>query len=191
MQKRTLVWIAQVLTDYDLGRGAAFNSNLITMANYLRGRGMIVPTNQRTCYIADCWEGYPPGVPTLIVQIINAHAENVGSRMRDGLGKLARAMRAAGLLDWDDIAGWIVTMPKAPTPTPAAPVISSATIRLLVDTLNANARFSLGRDCDVVANLRDSAVADGLIKELDLYTCKSLVDEPVEAPVVTFVLKGL
>jgi hypothetical protein len=91
-----------------------------------------------------------------------------------------------------DLAYWVVDYGladyverelEAPV-APEAPVVSPATIKLLVRALNANSTQSLGRDCDGVCNLRASAVRDGLIKEVDLYTCESCVDEPVEAPVV-------
>lgn len=65
---------------------------------------------------------------------------------------------------------------------PEAPVISPATIKLLVSGINDSARFSLDMDSSDLIALRDSMVADGLIERVGMLDCKSLVGE---APVAS------
>jgi hypothetical protein len=107
------------------------------------------------------------------------YEDNEGTIQGATFGDLANHIVANALSDCTDREISVPVVPQAPV----VPSISPATISLFVGVLNANERRSLGRNCEGVCVLRDSAITDGLIKEVDLDACESCVDEPVEAPV--------
>lgn len=50
------------------------------------------------------------------------------------------------------------------------------TIAAMVEVINANARVSICRDSEIVQDVRDALIAQGCIKQVDLYNCEVGVD---------------
>jgi hypothetical protein len=126
---------------------------------------------------------------SLLVALVNNNRTRGHGKFYDDIQALADCLHSDGVLEqigFYDYAFCADEEPQVPV-VPVGPdvwAISPATINLLVAAINANSYCSLSRDCEALRDLQNSAVADGLIKRTDLYTCESCVDEPVEAPVV-------
>jgi hypothetical protein len=121
-----------------------------------------------------------------VAQVLNDFLDGGEPTLSDSIDELGDCMTLAGLLDSSGGRRYYVR-PQAPE----APAISPATINLIVAAINCNARTSLYKDCVALANVRNAMDKEGLIERVNGVKCRSLVDEPVEAPVVSFVLKGL
>jgi len=56
------------------------------------------------------------------------------------------------------------------------PKIPKNLVEQLVEVINSNARFSIGRDATCLWRVRDLLVAAGCVKQVDLYDCAVIED---------------
>jgi hypothetical protein len=193
LSKETISLLVSLVNDNREQGHGKFYADIQGVADCLRSDGI---TEQVSFYgYAPCEDEQPvaPQAPVVsketiawlvsLINHVNDHPHDMGD---DAIVRTADYLRSDGVIEKTGDNKYAVCEDEQPE-APVVPVISPATIRLLVRTLNTNSHTALFNDCTAINTLRTSAIRDGIIKEVDSWICESCVDEPVEAPVVPFV----